>query len=158
MGDEGWTPTQPAAVFEGSRAIDRPSVWLPYEFCRFYACPQVPNVLCYVALNLGYPNDWFTMTDALVSAGCIAFDPEQKPVETGHWMARWHLLMDDRKDNGETCTDEPPTTWKPEEGWHPPAGIIRVKTFAHPLVEIQDSEALDKKIVAPLIKLVREVL
>jgi len=58
--------------------------------------------------------------------------------------------------NGEICTDNPQETWKPEEGWNPPAGIIKVKTFAHPLVEIKDSESLDKKIIAPLTKLVED--
>ena len=156
MADKGWCPTQPTAVFESSRAIDRPNVWLPYEFCRFYACPQVPELVCFVAVNIGYPKDAFPMINALLSAGCITFDSKQKCVETSHWMARWHLFMDDRTDNGMIFRDEPPKAWKAEEGWPPPAGIIKVETFAYPLVEIKDGETLAEKIIAPLMKLVKE--
>jgi hypothetical protein len=156
--DELWKTTHPQALFEVSRSIDWPDWWLPYEFCRFFKNHTCPHLLLYIAVNLGDREDDSSVDYALLSTGCITFKTDEKHAETAHWWSRWHVYMYElRKDDGSLCVDEPQTRWKSEDGFEkPPAGIVRVTTFAYPLVEITDSEALKEKIVQPLLKVVEK--
>jgi hypothetical protein len=149
LNDRGWRPAQPASVFAVSRAIDQPSSWLPYEFCRLFENTQFPDRYCYVAVNLGHPNQEYSPNCALLSAGCIHFEERTIPY-ADHWWSRWHLGMTDRNNEGRICIDEPRKT-HPETEWN---GIRMVKTFAYPLVEIDTGQKLDEKIIGPLLELV----
>ena len=97
------------------------------------------------------------MDYALLSAACITFGAGEKPADVELRWSRWHLYMGDRrKDDGSLCVDEPRKTWKPRwDHLKPPAGIVKVTTFAHPLTDIVNSEALKAKVVRPLLDVLR---
>ena len=56
--------------------------------------------------------------------------------------------MPGREDNGKLCSEDPRQTWKDER---PPAGVVKVTTFAYPLDQITSSETLNEKIVQRLL-------
>lgn len=159
MADKDWERAKPYAVFEADPAIDAPDSWLPYGVCRFFQNSDFPRLLCYIAVSVDDPEEKSPVEYALLSAGCIVLQLGRNRDKLAHWMAYWHLFMDSRKDDGSPCLDdEPQKTGKPIKKGEPepPASFVRVTTFAYPLVEIADPEALREKIVLPLLKVIEE--
>ena len=163
MKDKGWERAKlkklgkPSAVLYTYNTIDWPDWWLPYEFFRFFKHSEVRCLSPYIAVNLDYPNEAYPVEYVLLSAGCIVFQSGTQHDNLAHPMTRWHLMMNDRKDDGSLFLDEPQKTWKPENGdEEPPAGVLRVTTFAYPLVDVADCAALKQKVVLPLLKLIEE--
>lgn len=157
MEEKGWTIAPPMRVFAASSALKAPDEWLPYEFCRFYTKSDFPNLLLFIAVNVGDPAEDHNgpMKYAILSAGCIAFKPGNSPAGTEHWWSRWHLFMkeDRRKDDGSICTDEPAKDWKRyADEDDPPAGISIVKTLAYRLTSIGNADSLESKIVDRLLE------
>jgi hypothetical protein len=136
---EHWKTAKPPAVSYTYHRIDWPDWWLPYEFVRFFENSEVRLLLPYVAVNLDYPDEAYPVDSALLSVGCIVCQSEKKHEKAACWMARWHLFMDARTDDGSLCRQEPRKTWTPKnKTWtldnndsEPPAGVLRVTTFAY---------------------------
>jgi hypothetical protein len=101
--------------------------------------------------------DFSPAQEALASAGCIIFKPGERPDHAEHWWSRWHVYQQNgRMDNGTLCSDEPHTTWDEEDHDDLPAGIMSVTTFAIPLLEVTDCNALRERIVKPLLNLIEQ--
>ena len=71
-------------------------------------------------------------------------------------MGRWQLYLDGdlegkvRKDDGSRVTHQ---MWTQERGYEaPPANFLRVTTFAHAITDVTGPEALQSRIVNPLLK------
>ncbi len=157
MEQESWDSTSPPTAFYTCRRIDEPDWWLPYEFCRFFKNSKIHRLLPYIAVNLDDPAGNSPVEYPLLSTGCIVFGASKNRAKVEHWWSRWHCYMDSRKDDGSLCIDEPLETWKLEKGdEEPPEGIVRVTTFAYPIIEIGDCEALRHKVVEPLLKVIEQ--
>lgn len=155
MSDAGWeiATAQNIAYASPSQSLDKPRKWFPHEVFRFYQHVDNARVITFVSALLDDDRKGEYMLDEpLLSAGWLEFVDkaiDRVPSELW-WWARFHGYMPKRRDDGSLNEISPKTAWPDDyrPNWYP---FERAVTFAHPLIAIGDSAALQERIIAPLL-------
>jgi hypothetical protein len=153
MREQDWKPIPRSSVTGNSSGkVDEPDLWLPTEFSRFYLSTGCPRLLTYIAVIVEHVDDEWPIEEAILSAGCLAFEPGHS-WKGEYWFSHLHLEMETLKTDGTPCREHPQETWTDEQ---PPVGLETVTTFARPLDEFVNSDSLRKKLVDPLMGIVAD--
>lgn len=135
--------------------IGEPDLWAPPEvYCWFRNPGGDPNVLACVAAMLFMPPDEAfetSLEEPIVTASWFLYPrPPKIDSSVATRQARWHCYFPARESDGtwySTTIEDVAPRYLQRWGY----SFSRARTFAVPLSEITDSEALSARVVTPLL-------
>jgi|SRR6266496_5707509 hypothetical protein len=153
MSRDGWI-TIPGGNVYGRLAytLAEPRRWIQQDIFRFYKNPKLRHLACFVSVILDDVEQPHNITVPLLTAGFfddgVGNESGVSEKNFNYSLARWHLNMPNRNDDGNLIQVEHEPT--------PKESFKRVATVAVPLLSITDNQDLQNKIITPLLQAVKE--
>lgn len=148
MNAEGWTTEGNGCLYDMSYTIQQPDRWMPAFICRHYTNKQHANVWATACVVVEYleaiPKP---VVEPLLIGQVFTFPAG---LNRDKWLtkaqyANWHVWLPDRQDDGSVSTIDPRKQWPEEKTL-----AEEMKSFARPLVEFADEQAVKTLFVSPL--------
>jgi hypothetical protein len=130
-----------------SYTLSEPQKWLQQDIFRLYRSEHLKNALTFVSVTLDDVEKPSRITQPLLTAGCLDY-PSEKELGNqlqsfNYSLPRWHLEMPGRIDDGTLImADHNPI---------PTSRFVRAATIGMPLLSIENTTALEQRIINPLI-------
>jgi hypothetical protein len=157
MAEGGWKPKENQAV-RYAGILSYGSDLMPCEIFRVYGSDSAPHLETMISVILDDRTDSGLLDEPLIAT--MLFDYGVSEKVKGGWNAEyagWHLAIPGRRDDGVAVSADA-TTFPTICGYNVRARhkIRKLTSMAVPLTDIADEHALRNKIVAPLLKTLRE--
>jgi hypothetical protein len=142
-----WKPTGSLVYGGMSYTLSEPQKWLQQDIFRLYRSEHSKNVLMFVTVIVDDIEKPSRVTEPLLTAGCFNYPSEKElGIQLQHFnysLPRGHLNMPGRIDDGTIITAEHNPT--------PTSGFVTATTIGMPLLSIENTTALEQRIINPLI-------
>jgi hypothetical protein len=165
MDADGWelATSQNIAFTAQSASLAKPQQWFLNEAFRFYRKPNDSRINAMVSILLdSHTGGDYELTEPLITAGWLRRAADTRPAAVGSeswWYSRAHGYAPAGTAYGAVARLEPRLAWPKEFESRPEwYAFDRVDTFAAPLAAITSTEALEERIVRPLLSLVGPLL
>ena len=141
-----WVPEKVSPAAGGSTSIDYPRKWVPESVHRFLRHSEHKGLLAFVSVVLENLEQPSLLEEPLVTAGWIDFG-DSVPDWWYPDISRWHLYNPKRSNDGTA------NVFTPNENFARKAReeVLRACTLGAPLVAITNAEALEERIIRPLL-------
>lgn len=152
---KGWDTPFGNKCTHVSGGLYHPEKWMPAEVYRFFVVDEDSeensDLVLFVGVLLDSETAWSGFTEPWVTCGLYRFDTEKSAVRRfSHWD--WvHAILDDKHDADGVFHDY---QFSPEEQ-EECDGLVYQSIMALPLTAIDSAQALERKIVEPLLERVR---
>lgn len=151
MEERGWSSLGSQAV-TGSSAVNKADEWLPYFAFRYYEDADRPGMMPFVGAIFDYYDDDAKiklMETPLLSAGWYDYGADGKREGYILWHAVIHVYVSKWTVDGTLSESDPKTLFP--KSWNKRTAA-RCRSFALPLLSLQNSEDLIKRVIDPLAK------
>lgn len=141
-----WVPVKVPPAAGGSTSMEYPRRWVPESVHRFLKHAEHKGLLAFVSVVLENLDQPSLLEEPLVSAGWIDFG-DSVPSWWYPDMSRWHLY------NFKGSSDGTANVFTPNEKFGRKAReeVHRACTLGVPLVAISNADALEERIIRPLL-------
>jgi hypothetical protein len=145
---DGWIAIPGNVYGHLAYTLSEPRRWIQQDIFRFYKNPQLKHLACFVSVILDDVEKLHNITVPLLTAGFfddgIGNESGVSEKNFNYSLARWHLNMPNRNDDGKLLHVEHEPT--------PKETFKRVATLAIPLLSITDNQGLQNKVIVPLLQ------
>jgi hypothetical protein len=153
--EEGWEPI--SSSYQSSDITSHllhPQKWMPRWVARFFVNEEHEDILVYVGVLLDGAGAWSGFKEPWFTCGLFQYLTGERPRD--NWKPQWlewvdtHLYFEKDSDGKFHLRK-----YSPEEKEY--ESISGESTMALPLMEITDANALEEKVIVPLLEEIRNI-